>query len=59
LEPEVNDYVQFHLDVVGCPFCLANLEDLKAQERAAPAAAPRQRRFFDSSAGLLRQEGPK
>jgi RNA polymerase sigma factor (sigma-70 family) len=31
-------YTQFHLDVVGCPLCLANLQDLENEERgAAPA----------------------
>ena len=23
------DYVKFHLDVIGCPYCQANLDDLK------------------------------
>ena len=29
LEPDHHDYVTFHLDLVGCPFCQANLADLK------------------------------
>lgn len=28
-DPDLLDYVQFHLDVVGCPYCQANLDDLK------------------------------
>jgi hypothetical protein len=28
-DPELLDYVDFHLKVVGCPFCQANLDDLK------------------------------
>lgn len=48
------EYVTFHLDIVGCPFCQANLADLKNQDRdAAPIEAFR-RRIFDSSAGLLK-----
>ena len=31
LDPELAAYFQFHLDVVECPFCQANLDDLKAQ----------------------------
>jgi hypothetical protein len=23
------DYIKFHLDVIGCPFCQANLDDLR------------------------------
>ena len=30
-DPELLDYVQFHLDVIGCPYCQANLDDLKQQ----------------------------
>ena len=28
-DPDLLDYVQFHLDVIGCPYCQANLDDLK------------------------------
>ena len=30
-DPDLLDYVQFHLDVIGCPYCQANLDDLKQQ----------------------------
>jgi len=54
LEPALRDYLTFHLETVGCPFCQANLADLQNQERdAAPAQAFR-RRVFESSAGLLK-----
>ena len=54
LEPELHDYVQFHLETVACPFCLANLTDLQSlQQEAAPQVQTRRRRFFHSSAGLL------
>ena len=56
LEPELNDYVQFHLQTIGCSYCLANLADLKAQQQgAAPEVQQRRRRYFESSAGLLRK----
>ncbi|MGL4553211.1 MAG: hypothetical protein ACRC33_18760 [Gemmataceae bacterium] len=56
LDDDEQDYLGFHLDVVGCPFCQANRADLQHQaEAAAPAA--RRRRIFESSAGLLRPPG--
>lgn len=55
LDPGLADYVEFHLRTIGCPYCLANLADLQAQQ-AEPAAEAeqRRRRFFESSAGYLR-----
>jgi hypothetical protein len=54
LDDGEQDYLAFHLDVVGCPFCQANLADLKAlQQEPAPKAKERRRRFFQSSAGFL------
>lgn len=56
LDDDEQDYIAFHLDTVGCPFCQANRADLQSQ--AAPAApGERGRRFFESSAGLLRPGG--
>ena len=56
LEPDFQDYVEFHLETVACPYCLANLADLQArQQEAAPQAHQRRRRFFQSSAGLLQK----
>jgi hypothetical protein len=55
LEPELHDYIHFHLHTIGCSFCQANLADLEArQKEAAPQIKERRRRFFESSAGLLR-----
>ena len=28
-DPDLLDYIQFHLDAIGCPYCQANLDDLK------------------------------
>jgi hypothetical protein len=55
LEPAHRDYVAFHLDVVGCPFCQANLADLKNLDRDAAPAQNFRRRVFDSSANLLKK----
>jgi hypothetical protein len=49
------DYLAFHLDVVGCRLCQANLADLRNQQgEAAEATSTRRRKYFQSSAGLLR-----
>jgi len=28
-DPELLEYIDFHLKVIGCPYCQANLDDLK------------------------------
>lgn len=54
LDSDWQDYIDFHLNQIGCAFCLANLADLKSlQEESAPTKAQRRRRFFESSAGYL------
>lgn len=54
LEPDHASYIEFHLQTIGCAFCTANLDDLKAQQKAAPPEVNRRRtRFFDSSHSLL------
>jgi hypothetical protein len=56
MDPALSRYIRFHLETVGCPYCQANLADLKDKDRdAAPAKAKRQR-IFDSSAGLLKRK---
>ncbi len=53
LDEPWKSYTQFHLDVVGCPMCLANLADLEAEEDVhAPADNDR---MFQSSVGFLRK----
>ncbi len=52
LDEPWKSYTQFHLDVVGCPMCVANLADLEAEEDViAPDDAER---MFQSSVGFLR-----
>ena len=36
-DPDLLDYIQFHLEVVGCPYCQANLDDLKKAGTGAKA----------------------
>jgi RNA polymerase sigma-70 factor (ECF subfamily) len=45
-------YTQFHLDVVACPMCLANLRDIEADDLAA-ADPHRAEHLFASSIGFL------
>jgi hypothetical protein len=55
LDPELASYLQFHLTVIECPFCQANLADLRAQSQAAAAkvSKTRQHRILQSSQHLL------
>jgi hypothetical protein len=54
LAPELQSYIAFHLTVIQCPACLANVTDLQ-QRQQEPAAKTQQRRqrVLDSSIGLL------
>jgi hypothetical protein len=54
---EAADYVDFHLRVIGCRWCLASLTDLQRQQAETQEATQvRRRKFFQSSAGYLRPE---
>ena len=55
LDAPVEDYVEFHLTVIGCRPCQASVDDLRAQAAAADdsAASQRRSRYFQSSAGYL------
>lgn len=56
LIPEEAEYIRFHLEVVGCRWCAANLRDVESQlpgeEESRPAGA-RRRRFYQTSVGYL------
>ena len=54
---EVRTYVQFHLETVGCRFCLASLGDLEQrQDGSAEEATTRRERYFQTSAGYLNKD---
>lgn len=58
LSKEASDYLAFHLEVVGCRVCQANLADLeKQQAESRDVAQTRRRKYFQSSAGYLRHGG--
>jgi hypothetical protein len=55
LDPDFQAYVDFHLRVIECADCLANLADLQSLQKESPSQVQKRRRkIFDSSAGLLR-----
>ncbi len=53
LDDDEMNYIRFHTETVGCPYCLANLADLQARREETPVVQDRRRRFFQSSAGYL------
>lgn len=54
LDPDHAVYLRFHIEVVECQFCQANLADLKNKAaQATQAAASRHSRFFEGSRHLL------
>lgn len=55
LDEENKAYILFHIDVVGCRFCIANLEDLKRQHGESEDVRQRRKKYFDSSAGYLQE----
>jgi hypothetical protein len=56
LDADLAAYIRFHLEVIGCRYCQANLADLaNRQEEAREAVETRRRKIFDSSAGYLRR----
>ena len=58
LDPAFADYLTFHLEVVECPFCQANLADLQIKaSQPASEITGRQNRILKSSQHLLGEEG--
>ena len=56
LTAEENDYIRFRVETLKCPFTVASLRDLEAQQQAGGShTQTRRKRYFDSSAGLLRK----
>jgi hypothetical protein len=56
LDADHIEYIEFHLNTVGCSFCSANLEDLKQKQAdAAGASKSRRKQIVNSSAGVLRK----
>jgi len=62
LSKEETDYLEFHVQRLGCRQCEANLEDLKSQREQSSkstekeAATERRRKYFQTSAGYLKKD---
>jgi len=54
LEQSLVDYIDFHLQTIGCRICAANLHDLDSARQPDGETRQRRRKFFESSAGYLR-----
>ncbi|MBT5020268.1 MAG: hypothetical protein HON04_16165 [Planctomicrobium sp.] len=55
-DSDEEDYILFHTQVIGCRICQANLRDLQAEQASSEEKTSRQKRYFESSAGLLRSQ---
>lgn len=56
LDPREHEYIEFHLQVIKCRWCAANLADLQTAQPVAGGdqeTGQRRRRMFQSSVGLL------
>lgn len=54
LDDEWRQYIDFHLTTLGCTFCIANLEDLKAENTKSQSKQLRAR-IMESTAGFLKK----
>ena len=59
LDPELAGYIKFHIEVVECLYCRANLVDLERRQagHSAPSAKAREARFLEATRELLGEEG--
>ena len=56
LDAEHSEFIDFHLQTIGCRYCLANLEDLRRQQQeTAEAVKTRRTKYFQSTAGHLKR----
>jgi DNA-binding phage protein len=54
LDEDEQDYFRFHLETVGCRYCLANKDDLENLQKEPPGKAKeRRKRIVQGSAGYL------
>ena len=55
LDEANTDYIQFHLNEIGCRYCQANLADMNESTDAAEPVMKRRQKHFQTSAGYLRK----
>jgi hypothetical protein len=56
LDDSLSQYVEFHLKTIGCRLCNAVVTELEDSREPQPANTHRRQRYFESSAGLLRND---
>ncbi len=55
LPADLTQYIEFHLQTIGCRYCAANLDDLRQSvQQASIETIQRRQKFFQSSAGHMR-----
>ena len=54
LEAALADYIQFHLNTIGCRYCQAAVDEMQARRESAATTESnaRQKKFFESSVGV-------
>ena len=51
------NYITFHIKVIGCRYCHANLADLESRQAGTERVAhTRRRKYYQSSAGYLQRK---
>lgn len=56
LEQDHREYIQFHMDEIGCRYCQANFADLQSASQTDEQPAQRRQRYFQTSAGYLTKD---
>jgi hypothetical protein len=57
LDQSHSEYIDFHLQKIGCRYCQANLEDLRRQQsETSESVKTRRTKYFQSTAGHLRKK---
>ena len=55
LAESLNQYVEFHLETIGCRLCNAVIIEMEESRQPQPANNHRRKRYFESSAGMLQK----
>ena len=55
LDESLSQYIEFHLQTIGCRICNAVATELEESRQTQPEKTKRQKRYFESSAGMLRK----
>lgn len=56
LDADHADYIKFRLDILKCRYTIAHVNDIKTNKDSKDNEQGRRKKYFDSSAGLLRKK---